>query len=111
MGRSTGCAGRASTVPPALPRSSARSNNGRWRIEAGDPAARVARRYRKRNADPGNDIRDRDGAVTLIDFMAAATKGLDVVRFFDGRSGRVAMRTDLAVRFDYGSARAVGDAA
>ena len=36
--------------------------------------------------------------------MTAATGSPSVVRIVEGRSGQVAMRLDLALRFDYGSA-------
>ncbi len=46
----------------------------------------------------------RDGSVALIDFMTATSGSSSVVRIVEGRSGEVAMRLDLALRFDYGSA-------
>ena len=46
----------------------------------------------------------QEGSVALIDFMTAATGSSSVVRIVEGRVGQVAMRLDLALRFDYGSA-------
>jgi hypothetical protein len=46
----------------------------------------------------------KEGSVALIDFMTAATGSSSVVRIVEGRAGQVAMRLDLALRFDYGSA-------
>ena len=90
-------------------------DNGRWRIAPAQPSVRVRRHYR-----PGTMILETifetpDGSVALIDFMITtngtssvvrdATDGTSsVVRIVEGRSGRVAMRLDLALRFDYGSA-------
>ncbi len=79
-------------------------DNGRWRIgPAGTPVG-IRRQYR-----PGTMILEtifdtQDGSVALIDFMTAATGNSSLVRIVEGRSGQVAMRLDLALRFDYGSA-------
>jgi GH15 family glucan-1,4-alpha-glucosidase len=80
------------------------SDNGRWRIAPAEPPARVHRQYR-----PGTLILEtifemENGTVALIDFMTASTGSSSVVRIVEGRSGEVAMRLDLALRFDYGSA-------
>jgi GH15 family glucan-1,4-alpha-glucosidase len=80
------------------------SDNGRWRIAPAEPPARVRREYR-----PGTLILEtifemENGTVALIDFMTASTGSSSVVRIVEGRSGEVAMRLDLALRFDYGSA-------
>jgi GH15 family glucan-1,4-alpha-glucosidase len=79
-------------------------DNGRWHIAPSDPQVRIHRQYR-----PGTMILDTifetaDGSVALIDFMTATTGTSSVVRIVEGRSGTVAMRFDLALRFDYGSA-------
>src|SRR6478735_6871842 len=42
------------------------------------------------------------GAVTLVDFMPPRGRNSDVVRIVRGERGRVAMRTELILRFDYG---------
>ena len=80
------------------------SDNGRWRIGPAEPPARVHRQYW-----PGTLILEtifemENGTVALIDFMTASTGSSSVVRIVEGRSGEVAMRLDLALRFDYGSA-------
>ncbi|HTI84938.1 MAG TPA: glycoside hydrolase family 15 protein [Acetobacteraceae bacterium] len=79
-------------------------DNGRWRIAPAGPVTRLRRHYR-----PGTMILEtifdtQDGSVALIDFMTAATGYSSVVRIVEGRSGSVAMRMDLALRFGYGSA-------
>ena len=45
----------------------------------------------------------RDGSVAVIDFMTASAGNSSLVRIVEGRSGEVAMRLDLALRFNYGS--------
>jgi GH15 family glucan-1,4-alpha-glucosidase len=43
------------------------------------------------------------GTVALIDFMPVQDDRSDLVRIVAGRRGRVRMRMDLVIRFDYGS--------
>ncbi len=79
------------------------AENGRWLIGAADPAARVTRRYRDRTLILETHIETRDGAATVVDFMPPRGNASDVVRLVEGRRGTVAMRTELIIRFDYGS--------
>jgi GH15 family glucan-1,4-alpha-glucosidase len=78
-------------------------DNGRWHIGAADPAARVSRRYREGTLILETEIETSEGAATVIDFMPPRGKNSDVVRLVSGKRGRVAMRTELIVRFDYGA--------
>ena len=55
------------------------------------------------DADPGDRVRDGHGHGAVLDFMPPRDQVSDLVRLVVGRSGRVRMRTDLALRFDYGS--------
>lgn len=76
--------------------------HGRW-IVAPACEVRVKRRYR-----PGTLILDTtfetdDGAVTLTDCMPIREHAPHLVRVVRGLRGRVPMRTELVVRFDYGS--------
>jgi len=43
-----------------------------------------------------------DGQVALIDFMVPGAEHSTIVRIVEGRAGRVMMRMELALRFDYG---------
>lgn len=43
-----------------------------------------------------------DGQVALIDFMVPGAEHSTIVRIVEGRGGRVPMRMELALRFDYG---------
>ena len=79
------------------------ADNGRWLIGAADPAARVSRRYRDRTLILETEIESPGGAATVVDFMPPRGKASDVVRLVCGKRGQVAMRTELVVRFDYGS--------
>ena len=77
--------------------------HGRWLVAPADPEPRVRRRYRDRTLVLETEFETSDGAVTLIDFMPLRGANSDIVRMVVGRRGRVAMRTELVVRFDYGS--------
>ena len=68
-----------------------------------DQPLRVTRRYRGDTLILETDIETPDGAVTLIEFMPPRTGNSDLVRMIVGRHGRVRMRTELIIRFDYGT--------
>jgi GH15 family glucan-1,4-alpha-glucosidase len=82
-----------------------RPEHGFWRI---CPAGRVtgsSRSYRGSTMVLETRFETADGAVALIDFMPVRrgeTPVSSVVRIVVGLRGQVAMRMDLAVRFDYG---------
>ncbi len=44
-----------------------------------------------------------DGTVRVIDCMPLSNERWDVLRIVEGLRGRVAMRMELVIRFDYGS--------
>jgi GH15 family glucan-1,4-alpha-glucosidase len=76
--------------------------HGRWIIEAVAPGARTSRRYRGNTLVLETKIETAAGAVTLIDFMPPRGRDSDVVRIVRGDRGRVRLRTELVLRFDYG---------
>lgn len=76
--------------------------HGRWLLEAVDATARVTRRYRDNTLILETHITTSDGAVTIVDFMPPRGRNSDVVRLVRGDRGRVGMRTELVLRFDYG---------
>ena len=78
--------------------------HGRWRLAPADPSPRVSRRYQDGTLILETDFETGDGAVTVIDFMPLRGECSDLVRTVVGRRGRVAMRMELVLRFDYGSA-------
>jgi GH15 family glucan-1,4-alpha-glucosidase len=78
-------------------------DNGRWSIAPEDETARISRAYRGNTLILQTDIATADGEVTLIEFMPLRLEGTShVVRIVKGRRGRVEMRTELVLRFDYG---------
>lgn len=78
-------------------------DNGRWLLSPQDGARRITRRYRKGTLILETEFETADGAVRLIDFMPLAEDASHLVRIVTGLRGSVAMRTELTLRFDYGS--------
>lgn len=76
--------------------------NGRWLIAPSDPQARARRRYRDGTLILETVLETGEGTVEVVDFMPPRGTNSDVVRIVTGLSGRVAMRMELVLRFDYG---------
>ena len=76
--------------------------HGRWLISPQEGPTRITRRYRDNTLILETRMDTPDGAVTLIDFMPPRGRNSDVVRLVRGERGRVRMRTELVLRFDYG---------
>ncbi|HMA47652.1 MAG TPA: glycoside hydrolase family 15 protein [Frankiaceae bacterium] len=76
--------------------------NGHWRLApaAGGPAAR--RRYRGDTLILESEWDTPEGTVRVVDLMPPRGEAPDVVRIVQGVSGRVPMRGELRLRFDYG---------
>jgi GH15 family glucan-1,4-alpha-glucosidase len=83
--------------------------HGRWLVAPSVPVQRVTRAYRDGSLILDTTFETASGAVTVTDFMplsggAEGRKGTPhVVRIVRGLRGRVPMRTEFVVRFDYGS--------
>src|SRR5580692_2599685 len=77
-------------------------DHGRWLI-APQAEARVTRRYRPGSLVLETTFETEDGTVCLIDCMTRHGSVSEIARVVRGVRGRVAMRTELVVRFDYGS--------
>lgn len=78
-------------------------NNGRWLIAPSGQARRVTRRYRGHTLILETEFETDDGTVSLVDFMPPRGKASDLVRLVVGKAGAVSMRTELIIRFEYGS--------
>jgi len=63
---------------------------------------RTSRRYRDGTLILETDLDSPDGAVTLVDFMPLRGKSSDLIRVVVGRRGRMRLRMELGIRFDYG---------
>jgi len=79
------------------------AEHGRWLVEAVDADAQVTRRYRPNTLILETTIETRSGTAIVIDFMPLRGRNSDVVRLVRGDRGSVEMRTELVLRFDYGS--------
>ena len=79
------------------------SDNGRWSLGPAHGVKLSRRRYRKDTLILESDYETDDGAVTVLDFMPVRSREPDIVRQVVGRRGRVPMRTEIVIRFDYGS--------
>jgi GH15 family glucan-1,4-alpha-glucosidase len=77
--------------------------HGRWLIAPADGTAQVTRRYRPNTLILETRFENAEGAVTLVDFMPGHQTGSSIVRLIIGERGRVAMRTELVIRFGYGA--------
>src|SRR6476659_1920995 len=78
-------------------------DHGHWRIGPRDPATRVTRQYRRNTLILETRFECSDGAVTLVDFMPVTGSNSSVVRLVVGERGRVAMSSQLVIRFGYGA--------
>lgn len=76
--------------------------NGHWKIAPRSGGCSVSRRYREHTLILETTFEHEDGAVRLIDFMPIRGANSDVVRIVEGIRGTLAMRMELALRFDYG---------
>jgi GH15 family glucan-1,4-alpha-glucosidase len=87
--------------------------NGRWLIEPAAPVRRSTRRYREGTLVLETKVETAEGTVRLVDFMPPRERVPDIVRVVEGVSGRVPMRMQLTIRFDYGRTvpwvRRIGD--
>jgi GH15 family glucan-1,4-alpha-glucosidase len=77
-------------------------SNGRWLIRPASPVRAVRRRYRGDSMVLETEFDTDEGTARLIDFMPPRGEAADVVRIVEGVRGRVPMRMDLRLRFDYG---------
>lgn len=77
--------------------------HGRWLITPASEVRDIRRRYRDGTLVLETDYETADGAVRLIDCMPPRSNEPDLVRVVVGKRGRVRMRMQLIIRFDYGS--------
>jgi GH15 family glucan-1,4-alpha-glucosidase len=76
--------------------------HGRWLIAPPSEPRRVERRYRPETLILETTFETGDGVVRLVDFMPPGREAL--VRLVEGLEGEVEIRTELVLRFEYGSA-------
>ena len=79
-------------------------SNGRWLVAPIETPRRTTRRYRPDTLVLETEHEVSSGTVRVTDFMTPRRAQARVVRLVEGVRGSVAMQTELALRFDYGSA-------
>ena len=78
--------------------------HGRWLLAPAGPVRRTQRRYRDATLILETEFETDSGSVRITDCMPVGKdQGCRVLRLVEGLSGEVAMRMELAIRFDYGS--------
>ena len=78
--------------------------HGRWLVApAEDDDVQVTRRYLDNTLVLETVFTTPHGSVSLTDFMYRRDGASELVRIVRGLQGEVPMRTELVVRFDYGS--------
>jgi GH15 family glucan-1,4-alpha-glucosidase len=76
---------------------------GHWSLAPAGASGCTRRRYREHSLVLETEWETPDGTVRLVDLMPPRGQAADVVRVVEGISGRVPMRMELVLRFDYGS--------
>ena len=76
---------------------------GRWRLAPQGSTTCTQRQYRPDTLVLETEWDTPSGAVRVIDVMPPRGQAADVVRIVEGLRGSVAMTSELALRFDYGS--------
>ena len=77
--------------------------HGRWLLAPVGEIRATRRRYRDGTLVLETDYETESGAVTVVDCMPVRDTKPDLVRIVVGRRGQVRMRTEIVIRFDYGS--------
>src|SRR5918992_2832165 len=78
-------------------------SNGRWLLAPAGPVREVRRRYQGDTLALETEYRTDDGIVRVVDCMPPRQWDPDVARIVECVRGRVRMRMELVIRFDYGS--------
>jgi GH15 family glucan-1,4-alpha-glucosidase len=78
-------------------------SHGRWLVAPCGAVTGVSRHYRGDTLILETVFETADGAVSIIDCLARRAGVSDLLRIVRGRRGTVSMRTELVVRFEYGS--------
>ncbi|HEX9159447.1 MAG TPA: glycoside hydrolase family 15 protein [Rhizomicrobium sp.] len=76
--------------------------HGRWLIEPVE-TAKTTRKYRDGTLILETRFKTAKAEMMLIDFMPTGTEHSCIVRLVVGLSGTLKIRTDLVIRFDYGT--------
>ena len=77
-------------------------NHGRWLIAPEAAVTASTRSYQARTMVLQTDWSTAEGTVRVIDFMPPCHEHSRVVRLVCGLEGRVRIRSELVIRFEYG---------
>ena len=78
------------------------ADHGFWKIGPSGKIKAISRRYAGETMIVETTFETSSGAIRLIDFMPPRDEHSNVIRIVRGLRGKVSMRTELALRFDYG---------
>jgi GH15 family glucan-1,4-alpha-glucosidase len=78
-------------------------DNGHWSICPAGEIRSSKRKYREGTLILETEFETDTGSVTLIDCMIPRDDEPELVRLVAGKRGHVEMKTELVIRFDYGS--------
>jgi GH15 family glucan-1,4-alpha-glucosidase len=78
-------------------------DHGRWLLAPEAPVRKTRRRYRGDSLVLETEFHTDDGVVRVVDGMPIRTRWPDLARMVEGVEGKVRMRMELVIRFDYGS--------
>ena len=77
--------------------------HGHWQIAPAAGGRATRRRYRDGTLVLETEFETPEGTVRIVDCMPVRDQYVDLVRLVQGVRGRVSMRAELVIRFDYGS--------
>jgi GH15 family glucan-1,4-alpha-glucosidase len=76
--------------------------NGCWTFTPQGRIKKRERRYRGDSLILETEVHTAEGAIRFIDFMPPRGTNPDIVRIIEGLRGKVTIRMELIIRFDYG---------
>ena len=76
--------------------------NGYWKVTPADGKWKTTRRYRPHTLILETTFHHKSGSFRLIDFMPVRQRNSHIVRIVEGIRGKVPVRMEMALRFDYG---------
>jgi GH15 family glucan-1,4-alpha-glucosidase len=77
--------------------------HGRWLLAPAAPVKHSRRQYREGTLVLETEYEVEGGTVTVVDAMPPRSEVPDMIRMVVGTGGRVPMRMQLVIRFDYGA--------
>ena len=77
-------------------------DNGYWRIAPRGQSRTVRRRYRPDTLVLETELAGDDGVIRVVDFMPPRDEHPRLLRLVEGVTGRVTVRSEVSLRFDYG---------